>query len=477
MTIKQFSQTDPQWKSTLLGFDKSSTIGGFGCLLTSMNMCAAHYGAADLTPATLNDKMKAIGGFQAGTAFIIARMIGQVVPGMSVDYRACGGASAPLAEIDANIAQGLPAIIEVDWSPQPGVQTHYMVVYAKDGSDYLVYDPYPFPVANGQIKLTASKYAQVAGTKDPARIITGVFFTRGPAQVTPPTPPQLDKGIYASFSVFASADDLALRSQPVIADYTLLKRYPANTEFKILEADAAAGPKVGKQDTWLPIKAPDGAQGYVAAWLVSKTKTSAAPVPNMPPPAPAPLPKDAPVVKTNVDGLKLRSKPDNTDATILKMYPIGTELKCLESGVDVKRKVGTNFEWLNVSDVEGKQGVVAAWYVSIVSLGAFGPEAQRQTGGPSFSIDEIPPLVLRTTEDSVAMRSKPFISKNTLIQRLPKGAELIPLGKQDTAAQKVGKSGKWIRVQDVKGNKGHVAAWLLKERPQNPPPQASPKDS
>jgi uncharacterized protein YgiM (DUF1202 family) len=316
----------------------------------------------------------------------------------------------------------------------------------------------------------------VAGSKDPARIITGIFFTRGPAQVTLPTPPQLDKGVYASFNVFASADDLAVRSQPVIADYTLLKRYPANTEFKILEADASAGPKVGKQDVWLPIKASDGTQGYVAAWLVSKTKTTAAPAPGTKTAA-VPVPRDTPVVKTNVDGLKLRSKPDNTDATILKMYPIGTELNCIESGADVKRKVGTNFEWLTVSDVEGKQGVVAAWYVSIVRLGAFGPEAQRQTTGPSFALGEIPPLVLRTTEDSVAMRSKPFISKNTLIQRMPRGAELIPLGKQETAAKKVGKSGKWIRVQDVKGNKGHVAAWLLKERPQDPLPQASPKDS
>jgi len=121
MPITQYSQTDPQWKTTLLGFDKSSTIGGFGCLLTSMTMVASQYGASNLTPAVLNDKMKAIGGFQAGTAFIIGWMIGNVVPGMSLDYRACSGVPAPLAEIDANLAQGRPAIIEVDWSPQAGV--------------------------------------------------------------------------------------------------------------------------------------------------------------------------------------------------------------------------------------------------------------------------------------------------------------------------------------------------------------------
>ena len=475
MTIKQFSQTDPQWKSNLLGFDKTSTIGGYGCLLTSMTMCATNYGAANLTPASLNDKMKAIGGFQAGTAFIVGWMIGNVVPGMALDYRACSGSPAPLAEIDANLAQGRPVIIEVDWSPQAGVQTHYMLVYGKEGNDYLVYDPYPFPTASGQIKLSTSKYAQIAGSNDPSKIISGVFFTRGPAQTTLPTPPQLDKGVQASFSVFAGADDLALRSQTVIADFTLLKRFPVNTEFKVLEADATAAAKVGQQNTWLPVKAPDGTQGYVAAWLVSKTKNNAAPVTGSAP-AVIPVPKDAPVVKTNVDGLKLRSKPDNTDATILKMVTIGSELKCLETPAEVKRKVGTNFEWLKVSDVEGKQGVVAAWYVSVVSLGAFGPQSVRPTAPPSFAIDELPALVLRTTEQAVALRSKPFISKDTLILRLVKGAELLPIGSRSAAVKKLGQSAKWQRVKDVKGNKGYVAAWLLKERPDKPAPRVSPKD-
>ena len=476
MTIVQYSQTDPQWKSKVLGFDKTSTIGAFGCLLTSMSMCASYYGDSTLNPAVLNDKMKAIGGFQAGTAFIVAWMIGKVVPGMSLDYRACKGASAPMAEIDANLAQGRPVIIEVDWSPQAGVQTHYMLLYSKSGSDYLVYDPYPYPTSSGQIKLSASKYATVAGTIDPARIITGLFFSRGAAPVTPVPPPNLDKGVVASFPVFASADELALRSQPVIADYTLLKRYPANTEFKILEADASAGPKVGAQNTWLPVKAADGSQGYVAAWLVSKTKTGQAPAPGTPP-AVVPVTKDAPVVKTSVDALKLRSKPDSTDATILKLYPIGTELKVLESAAEAKRKVGVNFEWLKVSDVTGSQGVVAAWYVSIVSLGVFGPEAQRETAGPSFSLDaEVQPVLLRTTEDQVAMRSKPFISAHTLIQRLPKDTELIALGKPETNMKKLGRSGKWIRVKDVRGNRGYVAAWLLKERPEAPLPAVAPSD-
>jgi hypothetical protein len=476
MPIKQFSQTDPQWKALPLGYDKSSTIGNYGCLLTSLTMCATMYGAPDLTPVTLNDKMKAVGGFQEGTAFMIARVIGSAVPGMQVDYRSASGSAAPMDEIDTRLTMGQPVIIEVDWSPSSGLQTHYMVVYAKDGNDYAIYDPYPFPTTNGQIKLTTSKYAQIANSKDPARIITGVFFVTGNAgPVTPPTPPTLDKGVKASFPVYASADDLAIRSQALISDATLIKRFPANTQFTVLEADATAAAKVGQNNVWLPVKAADGTQGYVAAWLVSKAVNTAAPAAGTPP-ATVAVPSNAAVVKTNVDALKLRTKPDSTDATIMKIYPIGTELKCLEPSADVKRKVGTMYEWLSVSDVEGKQGVVAAWYVSIVSIGSYGPQAIPVPGAAHFSVDEIPPVILRATEEGLALRSIPFISKDTLICRVPKGAELIAIEAPDIAASKIGKAGEWIHVHDVKGTEGYVAAWLVKERPEDPAAESGPAD-
>jgi hypothetical protein len=377
LTITQFSQNDPKWKSTLLGFDKSSTIGGYGCLLTSLAMVASDYGATGLTPAALNDKMKAAGGFEQGTAYLIGGLIGSVVPGMSVEYHPAHGVPAPLSEIDAALAEGQPVIIEVDWSPNPGLQTHYMVVYAKDGNDYLVYDPYPYPSAGSPMKLSQSKYATVAGSKDPAEIITGVFFTHGGGGAPPPAPPPLDQGVHASFPVYTQVDDLAVRSKPIIADGTLIKRFPANTELKVLEADAATDAKLGQQDQWLAIEAPDGTQGYTAAWLVGKTPPPAAtpPVTVTVPPAPAGAPATAPVVQTTADQLKLRSRPDFTDATVLKMYPIGTILWALEPPDDVKRKVGTVYQWLQVIDATGKKGVVAAWYLTLINPAVSGRPA------------------------------------------------------------------------------------------------------
>jgi hypothetical protein len=477
--IKQYSQQDPKWKGVLLGFDKQSTIGNFGCLLTSIAMVASGYGFSD-TPADLNEKLKNAGGFQG--AFLMPYQVGAVCKGMSYkSYTDCKNQPAPLAEIDTWLAMGKPVILEVDWSPQAGVQTHYLVAYGKKGDDYLIYDPYPYPSPTSEQTLKTSKYAQVAGSNNPAQIITGVMFFDGPAgAVQPPPPPKLDKGVVASFPVFAAADELAIRSQPLVSDATLIKRVPLNTEMKVLESDASANSKIGQVNQWLAVKLADGTEGYTAAWFVSRAQSQVAPpTPSGQPPAPAPAPKDAPVVKTTVDGLKLRSKPDNTDATVLKLLPLGAELKVLEAASEVKRKVGAVYEWLNVIDVQGTQGVVAAWYVSIVSLGAaaFGPQAERQTAPPKFDVFEVPPVILRTAEEGVALRSEPLVTSSTLIRRLPLGSELLALEAPDLAAPKIGRVGDWIHVRDVTGNEGYVAAWHVEERPADPAPAASPLDS
>jgi hypothetical protein len=477
--LKRFSQTDPQWKKNLLGFDKSSTIGDFGCLLTSITILASNYGFNE-TPASLNEKLKGVKGFQG--AFLMPYTISSVMPGIVYkSYLDCKNQPAPLAEIDTWLAMGKPVIIEVDWSPQSGVQTHYMVVYGKKDGDYLIQDPYPFPAQTGEVTLGTSKYASVANSKDPSKLITGVMYFDGPAGAAkPPAPPKLDTGVRASFKVYASADDLAIRSQTLVADHTLLKRVPINTELTVLEADAAANAKIGQMNQWLAVKTSDGTDGYTAAWYVTKDKQggAAAPAPGEAP-KPVPVPKDAPVVKTTTDGLKLRSKPDSTDATVLKLLPLGAELKVLEPASEVKRKVGVMYEWLKVADVQGTQGVTAAWYVSIVSLGsaAFGPEAERETNPPSFAIGEILPVLLRTTEEGVALRSEPFISTKTLIRRMPLETELIAIEDPDLAASKIGEMGQWIHVKDVAENEGYVAGWCVEERPEDPVRSVSPADS
>src|SRR3990172_842295 len=132
--FQKFSQTDPSWKGTLLGFDNESTIGGFGCLLTCVTMAATGFGYAE-TPASLNEKLKALGpnvGFMS--AMLVWGGIARALPGVTLRR---------LADCDT----------------KPGYQYHWLILYGKKDGDYLLQDPYPYPASTQETLLTRSRYA------------------------------------------------------------------------------------------------------------------------------------------------------------------------------------------------------------------------------------------------------------------------------------------------------------------------------
>jgi hypothetical protein len=65
-----------------------------------------------------------------------------------------------------------------------------------------------------------------------------------------------------------ATEEVALRSQPVVNDTTLIRRLPLNTQLTITEAGGES--KVGVMNQWLKVKDPQGYEGYVAAWYVTK---------------------------------------------------------------------------------------------------------------------------------------------------------------------------------------------------------------
>ncbi|HJQ13251.1 MAG TPA: SH3 domain-containing protein [Anaerolineales bacterium] len=68
--------------------------------------------------------------------------------------------------------------------------------------------------------------------------------------------------------VRAAAEGVALRRQPVVSDSTLIKRLSLGTELTVLEPNGEA--KIGRNDQWLKVKDPVGAEGVVAAWFVAR---------------------------------------------------------------------------------------------------------------------------------------------------------------------------------------------------------------
>lgn len=454
--VSPISQQDPRWKNIPLG-NSSLTIGSYGCLLTSMTMVANYYGFNE-TPATVNNKMKNAGGFQE--ALIMPYLFPKALPGMVYrDFVNCENATPPMAEIDAYLAQGKPVIVEVDYAPNAGLQNHWIVLTGKTGSDYTLVDPWPYPCATTPATLLTSRY-KFGGT--PAQIVKGVVYLDGSAPPAP-NPNNPDTGVKASFPVYATADGLAIRSDTVVADYTLIKRVALSAKLTILEADATAKPKIGVLNQWIPVlDETDGTKGWCAAWYVSMTPPGIFKPTN---PRPAPTKPANLVVKTTAEGVALRTKPEISDATLVKRVPVNTQLLCTEPYDTAFAKVGVMNQWLPVKDVTDCQFYVAAWYVQSASgLAALGVQDQ---GTVSFALAavEAEPTIVRAAVEGLAFRRRALISPKTLIRRAPVDSEFVVLEKPEKAEPKIGKMGKWLRVRDVEGRKGYVAAWYVVRRP------------
>src|SRR5689334_14501405 len=274
-------QNDDQWKNVRLG-NSSETIGGWGCLLTSATMMLNAIGYNE-TPATVNDKMLKAGGFQG--ALFMPSVMPYIWPNCVYrDMQPCESSLPPIAQIDAAVAAGKAVILQVDWSKQVGVQTHFVLIKDKKGNDYSLYDPYKYAGdgPNTEVLLTARyKYN---GAKLESEISAVLWFDSYSSQL--PDPPKMTKVPVPAekYSLYAAQDDLALRADPSLGGY-LWKRMLMGTELICLEPKATAKTKVGVNNQWINVQDPNGDQGYVAAWYVSETK--AQPIPSAPAIAPA----------------------------------------------------------------------------------------------------------------------------------------------------------------------------------------------
>lgn len=191
-----------------------------------------------------------------------------------------------------------------------------------------------------------------------------------------------------------------------------------------------------------------------------------------PPPPPTqtkvPLPAEKFVVYVAQDDLALRAQPSPA-GYLWKRMLAGTELICLEPKSVAEAKIGVYGQWLQVQDDKGDQGYCAAWYVSS-SRGA--PSAPAVTQPASTTIPSatttaatpsVPPgaLLLLPTEE-LSFRTRPVVSPDTLIRRLPVTEQLICIEPPDQAIKKVGVTNQWLNVRDSTGREGYVAAWFVK---------------
>lgn len=442
-------QNDETWKATPLG-NSTETIGGWGCLLTSVTMMLNGLGYNE-TPATVNEKMKSAGGFQG--AFFIPSVIPYLWPNCAYrDMTICERTPAPIEKIDAALAAGKPVILQVDWSKDEGLQTHFVLIKEKRGKDYAIYDPYKYPGdKQGNDVLLTSRY-KFNGARLESEISAVVWFEK----VNAAPAPVIAKAAVPSeaLTVFTAENDLALRAEPSASGY-LLKRMLRGTQLTCLEEKAKAAAKVGAQGQWLQVQDPKGDQGYVAAWYVSSSKggpaatsaASAASPAATAAPKPAAVPPGA-IALYPLEPLSLRSQPIQSPETLIRTVAVNEQLISIEPTKDTIAKVGVKNKWIKVRDANKQEGFVAAWYVKYPGgSNAGGAAAAAQAGGK-----------VRTTAEAVSLRKEPVVSEATLIKRVPLNHEFTIL--EPGGEAKIGANDKWIKVKDAT-HEGYVAAWFV----------------
>ena len=467
---KNLYQNDDQWKDTPLGTSGESTIGKWGCLLTSATMMLNGIGYNE-TPVTVNDKMKKAGGFQ-GSLFIPS-ILPYIWPNVVYrDMQNCETTAAPISYIDAAVAAGKPVILQVDWNKQQGIQTHFVLVKEKKGDDYVIYDPYKYSGdAPDKDVLLTTRY-KYNGAKLATEISAVLWFENysiaapePPKKATVPLPAE-------KFILYAAEDDLALRSEPAVTGY-LGKRMLMNTELISLEPKAQATSKIGVQGQWIQVQDPKGDQGYVAAWFVSAKKAVPAPAPaststskpgTAPTPGTAPKPGSAPApskpaavpagalaLYPTAAQIALRNKTVASPETLISYVDMTEQLISLEAANDAIKKVGVQNQWIKVKDASNKEGYVAAWLVKY----AGGSTAQASSTATPAAGGAVK---VRTTAEAVSLRNQPIVSDASLIKRVPINYEFTIT--EPGGESKIGANNQWIKVKDAT-SEGYVAAWFV----------------
>jgi hypothetical protein len=396
------SQQDPKWKTDILGFgDPGDTIGYIGCALTATAMLLSGHGYSE-TPKTLNQKLKNVNGFVS--AAIMWSAVNKIYPNVALKaYIPCSNSDAPLAQIDAALAAGQPAIVQVDRSPASGIQTHWVVLYQRKGADYLMLDPWPYQPDITKEDYLMKRYAQSRTLKHAIShvILYEAYGSGGPISTPPPAgQPTTDTTPMSGSSARVKGEvtwGLNLRSS--VETYSMsnvVAVLPAGTRLLLLESDGHS--RVGAINQMLRVRTPQGQEGFVAAWYLEKVADVTPPVVTEPAPAgpaseasevptstpvtPPVTPSESPTTSTSPEppkedklvvvvsssvgpsGLRLRKTASKSGALIM-VLKAGSRLTVIEPAGKAKTKIGKANQWIYVREPNGKRGYVGAEFVTL----------------------------------------------------------------------------------------------------------------
>ena len=139
-----YLQRDPRWAGQRLGTVDGSTIGQYGCYVSSLAMVAKYYGH-DVTPASLDDL------FTNGKFYNNGNLCSDdILQKVFADCKFVRAYNYPNTPADLNLLKTLisdltiSVILEVDfnYNPADGIQTHFVECVDCDGTKVTIADPW-----------------------------------------------------------------------------------------------------------------------------------------------------------------------------------------------------------------------------------------------------------------------------------------------------------------------------------------------
>lgn len=158
-----WSQRDPRWKDTKLGFG-NTTIGQYGCLVTSVAMMVSHAYIKDYTPADVNERLKEVDGFVGSNKNLM--VFSKVVEAYPEFLKMAGLHRYPYPQsADVSlIGEADYAIVQVDMQvADPDLDEHWVIVVDReDDGDLVIHDPWTgkrtsMPPAYAKVGWTAAE--------------------------------------------------------------------------------------------------------------------------------------------------------------------------------------------------------------------------------------------------------------------------------------------------------------------------------
>ena len=163
-------------------------------------------------------------------------------------------------------------------------------------------------------------------------------------------------------------------------------------------------------------------------------------------------------------GLRLREKPD-TSSNTLAVLTAGAQLSVLEPPEQALRKIGQLNQWLNVRNLSGASGYIAAWFVELKD----GPQpaptpapVPAPVPAPKPPVDPAALTVIVSSQASAGLRLRDQPSSNgNILEVLMPGTSMTVLEPAAAARLKVGVVNAWLNVRLQGGMVGYVAAWYV----------------